>query len=201
MPSLLQTITVNGRWQLLFSLQFLDFYWHLRSSVYYPTANGAIERFNRVLKDCMQMEECAWKAATRSLQNVWVTPFQLPRKRKMHGKMNVLPISRPPKSHGQVKETVQQKQQKSKEYTDKKRGARVPKFQVNDMVPVCRPEHVQKGSPRFSDPLTVVWKVGSRSCTGWTYGTWECSSWGRWTKTKTKEDRETHTQCLQDFLR
>lgn len=32
---------------------------HLRSSVYYPKANSAVERFNRVLKECIQVKGVA----------------------------------------------------------------------------------------------------------------------------------------------
>lgn len=62
--------------------------------------------------------------------------------------------------HEQVKETVRQNQQKSKIYTDNKRGAKVPNFQVNDAVRVRRPEHVHKGSSKFTEPLKVVERVG-----------------------------------------
>lgn len=146
---------------------------HLRSSVYYPRANGAIERLNRVLKDCIQTAERMrrpWKqAVTEFLQNycatthatTGATPFELLRNRKMRTELNVLPVSDKIKSHEQVKDTVHHKQQKSKEYADRKAGAKVPTFQVSDTVRVRRPWHVHKGSCRFIGPLTVIKKVGS----------------------------------------
>ncbi|KAJ8000091.1 hypothetical protein DPEC_G00201250 [Dallia pectoralis] len=78
---------------------------HLRSSVYYPRANRAIERFNRVLKECLQTAERThkpWKQAVTEFLQIYrattdattgATPFELLRKRKMRTKLNLLPIS------------------------------------------------------------------------------------------------------------
>lgn len=62
-----------------------------------------------------------------------------------------------------MEETVKQKQQKSKEYTDRKVGAKVPMFQANETMRVWRPEDVPKGSSRFTEPLTVIKKVGQKT--------------------------------------
>ena len=78
----------------------------------------------------------------------------------MRTKLNVLPVLHRNKIHKQVEETVKHKQQKSKEYTDTRAAANFAKFQVNDAVRVRRPEHVHKGSSRFTEPRTVVKKVG-----------------------------------------
>ena len=145
---------------------------HLRSSVYYPRANGAIERFNRVLKVCLQtadkMHRSSNQTVTEFLQNyratqhatTGATPFELLRHRKMRTKLHVLPFSHNIKTHSQVKETAKQRQQKGKEYTDRRVGAKVPAFQANDTVRVRRPEHVPKGSSRLTEPLTIINKVG-----------------------------------------
>lgn len=58
----------------LTSMAFADFLkerniQHIYSSVYYPQANGAVERFNRVLKQCIQsaiQEKKPWKACCDS---------------------------------------------------------------------------------------------------------------------------------------
>ena len=150
---------------------------HLRSSVYYPQANGAVERFNRVLKDCLQTCErrhSSWKeAVTEFLHNyratphatTGATPFELLRNRKMRTKLNILPVALKSKAHAQIKQRVIQKQNKMKEYTDKKKGAKTTTIKVGDTVRVRRPEHVHKGSSRFTEPRTVVKKVGQNTFT------------------------------------
>ncbi len=126
----------------------------------------------RGLTECLQTADKMhrpWKqAVTEFSQNyratqqatTGATPFELLRNRKMRTKLHVLPVSHNIKTPSQVKETVKQKQQKSKFYTDRKVGAKVPRFQVNDTVRVQRPEHVTKGSSRFTEPLTVIKRVG-----------------------------------------
>ena len=51
---------------------------HSKSSVYYPHANGAVERFNRVLKDCIEsanQERKPWERYVLDfLQNYRATP-------------------------------------------------------------------------------------------------------------------------------
>lgn len=75
---------------------------HIRSSGYWPQANGAVERWNRVLKDCIQvaeMQQRPWKQAiTDFLKNyramphatTGTSPFELIRGRKMNTKLNTL---------------------------------------------------------------------------------------------------------------
>lgn len=72
----------------------------------------------------------------------------------MRSKLNILSVSQKGKKNVQIKKTVKQKQNKMKEYTDKKTGAKQPTFKVRDTVCVRRPEHAPKGSSRFSEPLT-----------------------------------------------
>ncbi|CAL9701835.1 unnamed protein product [Knipowitschia caucasica] len=50
-----------------------------------------------------------------------------------------------------------------KEYTDMRRGAKIPTFKVNDSVRVRRPEHVPKGSSKYTEPRTVMRKVGQNT--------------------------------------
>lgn len=108
---------------------------HYRSSVYYPQANGEIERFNRVFKDCLQtasIEGKEWKAfVTEFLHTYRATPHAVtklspaellhvrPIKTKLH--VSGLPCVAPPKDQQNLKQIIQQSQNKMKEYTDRRR--------------------------------------------------------------------------------
>nr|XP_055067975.1 uncharacterized protein K02A2.6-like [Misgurnus anguillicaudatus] len=75
---------------------------HVRTPVYHPAANGAIERFHRVLKSCIQsaiIELKPWKMAVTEFLHVYratphfttgVTPFELLHGRKMRTRLDVL---------------------------------------------------------------------------------------------------------------
>uniref|UniRef100_A0A3B5Q910 Integrase catalytic domain-containing protein n=1 Tax=Xiphophorus maculatus TaxID=8083 RepID=A0A3B5Q910_XIPMA len=140
---------------------------HLRTSVYHPQCNGAVERWNRVLKETILTAEHMqkdWKTTvTDFLQNyratphntTGVSPSELLHNRKMKTKVNIFPSSEKSRKYTTVQETVRQKQEKSKQYTDKRRGAKTPTFKPGDMVRVKRPDHVRKGSSRFTSPLSV----------------------------------------------
>ena len=100
-----------------------------RFSVYDPKSNGAVERCNRVLKECIQnveRERKPWKpAVTKFLQNYRATPhaatgespLELLHKRKMRTKLNVFPIIGDSDLHLNVTDTVIKRQTKSKERT------------------------------------------------------------------------------------
>lgn len=72
----------------------------VRTAVYHPAANGAIERFNTVLKDCVQsaiVQSKQWKLTVTDFLQVYcstphattgVSPFELLHGRKMRTKLN-----------------------------------------------------------------------------------------------------------------
>lgn len=141
---------------------------HTRTSVYYPAANGAIERFHRGLRACIQtaiQQSTPWKETVSEWLQVYratphaatsTSPHELLFGRKMRTKLDVLPL--PPVTsplHERAKQEVMKHQAKMKRYTDAKRGARVPSFQIGDRVRIRNPLHVPKGHPRFTSPATV----------------------------------------------
>ncbi len=100
------TITTDNGPQFT-SFEFADFVKmqgikHIKTSLYHPQANGAIEQFNRVLKECLQAAEIArkpWKSAVLTMLKSYratphattgETPFLLLRVRPMRTKLNVL---------------------------------------------------------------------------------------------------------------
>ncbi len=106
---------------------------HYRSSVYYPQANGEIERFNRVFKDCLQtamIEGKEWKAFVTEFLHTYratphavtkLSPAELLHGRQIKTKLHVsgLPCVAPPKDQQNLKQIIQHSQNKMKEYTDR----------------------------------------------------------------------------------
>lgn len=147
---------------------------HYRSSVYYPQCNGEIERWNRVLKDCLQtadIERRPWKqfvtdflftyrATPHSLTEV--SPAELLHGRPLNTKLNIrgLPTSPKPLDNAALRDTVHEKQVKSKEYTDKRRSAQAPTFKVGDFVRIKKPVLIKKGAHKFTAPLQITAQKG-----------------------------------------
>ncbi|KAL2080048.1 hypothetical protein ACEWY4_023841 [Coilia grayii] len=144
-------------------------------SVYYPRANGEIERFNRSLKDSLQtalLEGQPWKEFTCEFLHVYratphsttqCSPAELLHGRPMRTKLHA--AGRPftqqralPKE--EVISRVEEKQSKSKAYTDHKRGAKHASFKCGSHVRVKQPGILTKNQCKFTKPLRVVEKRG-----------------------------------------
>src|SRR4029434_3448022 len=109
---------------------------HMRSSVYYPRANGEVERFNRCVKDCLQTASIQgepWKPFLRTYlmdyratphSTTGVSPSELLHGRRMRTKLQVIDMPVPPSDRHAMRERVKDKQRKMKEYTDAKRHAK-----------------------------------------------------------------------------
>uniref|UniRef100_A0A3P9H5V6 Gypsy retrotransposon integrase-like protein 1 n=1 Tax=Oryzias latipes TaxID=8090 RepID=A0A3P9H5V6_ORYLA len=122
---------------------------HRKVSLYYPQANGAIERWNRVLKETLltaEQERKQWKPFIQNFlltyratphSTTGVSPYELMFNRKMRTKMDIgLASTSPFPSEKQLRTRVTSKQKASKAYTDVKRGARVPQIREGSMVRV-----------------------------------------------------------------
>ncbi|XP_037611722.1 uncharacterized protein K02A2.6-like [Sebastes umbrosus] len=149
---------------------------HRKVSLYYPQANGAIERWNRVLKETLltaEQERKPWKPfiqefllTYRATQHstTGVSPYELMFNRKMRTKVDIGPASKStPLSEKQVRHRVISKQNASKAYTDVRRGARVPRIKEGSLVRVKKPFHVKKGLSKFQGPAKVIRKAGSNA--------------------------------------
>lgn len=175
MRGILSTIVTDNGPQFVSSI-FRDFLkergiQHIRSSVCHPQANGCVERFNRVLKNCVQLadlQQKPWKPeVTRMLQIYRVTPhattnatpFQLMRGRPLRIKLNILPICGKV-DYRKVPERVAKMQEKSKQHVDKRRAAKWLRLKPGDRVRIRKPQLVKKGDVRFSTPVLMKRQVG-----------------------------------------
>ena len=147
---------------------------HRKVSLYYPQANGAVERWNRVLKETLlsaEQEKRPWKPFVQDFLLTYratphgttgVSPHELMCNRPMRTKVDIGPARKSdPLPEDQLRSRVTAKQQASKTYTDVKRGARVPKIKEGSLVRVKKPFHVKKGLSKFQRPVRVMRKAGS----------------------------------------
>lgn len=147
---------------------------HRKVSLYYPQANGAVERWNRVLKETLLTAEQLrrpWKPFVQDFLLAYratphgttgVSPYELMFNRPMRTKVNIGPARKSQTlPEDQLRSRVAAKQAASKAYTDKKRGARVPRIKEGSLVRVRKPFHVKKGLSKFHTPTRVMRKAGS----------------------------------------
>jgi transposase InsO family protein len=146
---------------------------HGHSSIYYPQANGAIERFNSVLKNTLQDVIDAgkyWKSHVIEFLAVYratphattgLSPSVLLHQRYMRTKLNIIGYKLPDVKIDvhRVKEKVQVQQSKYKFHADKKRNV----TNVGDWVRMKKPGFVPKGSRRYSDPVQIRHKLSFRT--------------------------------------
>ncbi|KAJ8022562.1 hypothetical protein HOLleu_37501 [Holothuria leucospilota] len=117
---------------------------HCCSSLYYPQANGAVERFNAVLKNTVQNaihSGRSWKEAVLQFLGIYratahattgVSPSVLAHGRHMRTKLNIVGRDLPRVDMSDVRDRVQEKQRKYKFYADKRRNTRTAIFNVGD---------------------------------------------------------------------
>lgn len=194
------------------SAEFTDFLksrgiQHLRSSVYYPRANGEVERFNRCVKDCLQtasIQGQPWKSFLRTYlmdyratphSTTGVSPSELLHGRRMRTKLQVMDMPVPQTERHTMCERVKNKQMKMKEYTDARRHAKPSNFQPGDKVRVRKPWKVKKGELKFSKPRTVMTRKGPNTYLLDDGRTWNASHLSALSELNAGTDSDTTMDC------
>lgn len=163
---------------------------HICSSLYYPQSNGAIERFNSVLKNTVQnaiYERKSWAEATIQFLAIYratahattgCAPSVLLHGRPMRTKLNISGRSMPkPKvQERELRDTVGSAQARYKANFDKRKCPRLVTFNIGDWVMVRKPGNLPKGERRYSDPIQITKSIGNR--------TYETSDRRRWNVSK-----------------
>ncbi|KAI2664029.1 hypothetical protein H4Q32_002146 [Labeo rohita] len=139
---------------------------HVRTSLYFPQANGAVEHMNHVLKDCVQtasLEGKPWKTLVRDFllhyrttphATTVVAPSELLLGRQLRTNLNILPTRPSACTDATVQARVHARQSQVKTYI--KRPAKPSALRPGYRVCVRIPTHVKKSRSKFSPPSTVV---------------------------------------------
>ena len=148
---------------------------HHFSSIYYPPANGVIERFNSVVKNVIQNAinyRKSWKEATVQFLGVYratvhattgVSPSVLLHGRPMRTRLNIVGSILPTVKVDNLRNHVQKKQNKYKLYKDNNRKFKPVTLNVGDWVKVKKPGFVPKGYSHYSAPIQIARKLSDHT--------------------------------------
>ncbi|KRZ16382.1 Jerky -like protein-like [Trichinella zimbabwensis] len=139
-------------------------------SLYYLQTNGEVERFNNVLKNCVQaaIRTCqstfdalktflmAYRSTAHSVTGQ--SPSQLLHGRSLRTKLHVLAPANIAVEKG-LRQRVESKQQYMKKYTDQRQILKRPNFKCGDYVRVRR-QGLSKKRFRFSKLVQIAEQVG-----------------------------------------
>ncbi|KAF0307730.1 uncharacterized protein FJT64_020994 [Amphibalanus amphitrite] len=155
---------------------------HLKSSVYWPRGNAAVERFNRSFKSWVQaaaqQSQVPFQAYLQGRLaryratphcTTGVSPSELLHGRKMRLD---LPVFDDYCVTSDVARRVVKQQRRNRRHYDSRHRARPTEIAVGDTVCVRQPGHVQKKGAKFSKPLRVVSRHGPA-----TFGLSDGSRW------------------------
>ena len=155
---------------------------HLKSSVYWPRGNGAVERFNRSLKTWIlaaaQQSDVPFQAYLQGrLARYRATPHcttGISPSELLHGrKMRLdLPALDDRFCSIDVARRVRKQQHRNRRHYNSRHRARPTRIAVGDTVCIRRPGHAGKTTARFSKPLRVVRRLGRA-----TFGLSDGSRW------------------------
>ena len=160
---------------------------HSKTALYHPQSNGAVERFNRVLKEGIRADKHEARPFADTLRSILanyrstchattgVTPAELMIGRRMRMPLDLLSL-KPPKRHvhfgADLRAHVQQKQTKYKAYADDRRRAKPSNLQPGDMVRFQLQNRQSKLDPVWSPPRRVVSKPSTYTATLEDGSTW-----------------------------
>jgi hypothetical protein len=159
------------------SVEFADFLKiggikHNRTAVYHPMANGMVERFNRVLKEGLQVGHLEGKDWERTLRDVLIayrstahaatgcSPFELLHNgRKMRTKLCIPGINDRTSEGQPSRGRIATYQRRYQERADARNSARPVSLKIGDYVR-HRLQQVPKGKSTWSIPLRVIQRKG-----------------------------------------
>jgi transposase InsO family protein len=141
---------------------------HSKTAVYNPSANGAVGRFNKVLKEGLSVA-CAESASFlpsvkrilanyRSLRHTTTgeSPAKMLYGREMRMPFDCVFKKKVVQTSPKVKKRLQFAQNKAKRYTDQVRHAPVTVFKTEDWVRTLRPFRKHKLETKWSHPKEVT---------------------------------------------
>ncbi|XP_064469772.1 uncharacterized protein K02A2.6-like [Ornithodoros turicata] len=151
---------------------------HNTSSLYYPQANGLVERFNRVLKDFVQIALLESRPLKSAILNylasyrctphatTGASPAMLLHGRQPRTKVDIVGLPsgklhpKPAPTKEVLRKHVEGKQSYSKRYTDAHRSVKKPIFKEGDCVRVRKSIPQGKGALSYTRPLKIVKQKG-----------------------------------------
>ena len=143
---------------------------HCLSSVYYPQANGAVERWNSVLKNAVQNAVVKKESIKENVLQLIACyratphattgekPCKLLHGRDMRTKLDIAGFQKKQKEVDleKVRDKVKHKQNMYKQNADKRRNVKEPVLEPGDFVKLRKPQAVGKGDPQYTPPIKII---------------------------------------------
>ncbi|KFD45545.1 hypothetical protein M513_13580 [Trichuris suis] len=144
---------------------------HCKASLYHPQANGEIERFNKVFKDCLQMAYVTHRRTTDTVRDFLMTyrstphcvtgatPSLLLHGRTLRTKLHPLVASRPV-NDGTIREKVARRQEYLRRYVSDEKNRNLPHLSTGDVVYTRQPSSAKGHSRPSWQPTIIQSQVG-----------------------------------------